>query len=79
MATLTATTMLSGNTQILTKAFQISASADDCHLCRQNHMLLRKALKEIKRDLEFAYVGASNAAVTGNASICTDGLSRPVN
>ena len=25
-------------------------------------------MKEIKRDLEFAFVGASNAAVTGNAS-----------
>ena len=28
---------------------------------------LGRALKEIKRDLEFAYVGASNAAVAGNA------------
>ena len=71
MATLTATTMLSGNTQILTKAFQISASADAVATygrAKETAFALGKASKEIKRDLEFAYVGASNAAVTGNAS-----------
>lgn len=33
-----------------------------------NNDQLSKALREIKRDVEFAMVGASNAAVTGNAS-----------
>ena len=32
------------------------------------HDQLGKALKEIKKDVEFAYVGASNAAVTGNST-----------
>ena len=29
---------------------------------------MSKALKEIKRDLERAYIGVDNAAVTGNSS-----------
>lgn len=71
MATLTATTMISGNTQILTKAFQISSTSDSVSTygrAKETAYALGRALKEIKRDLEFAFVGASNAAVTGNAS-----------
>lgn len=71
MATLTATTMLSGNTQVLTKAFQISASADAVSTygrAKETAYALGRALKEIKRDLEFAFCGASNAAVTGDAT-----------
>jgi hypothetical protein len=71
MATLTATTMISGNTQILTKAFQISATSDSTSTygrAKETAYQLGRALKEIKRDLEFAYVGQSNVAVTGNAS-----------
>jgi hypothetical protein len=71
MATLTATTMISGNTQILTKAFQISQTSDAVSTygrAKETAYALGRALKEIKRDLEFAFVGASNAAVTGNAS-----------
>jgi len=71
MATLTATTMITGNTQILTKAFQVSATADAIKTygrAKETAYQLGRALKEIKRDLEYAYVGASNAGVTGNAS-----------
>jgi len=71
MATLTATTMISGNTQILTKAFQISQTSDAVSTygrAKETAYQLGRALKEIKRDLEFAYVGASNAQVTGNNS-----------
>ena len=69
MATLTATTMKSGNTQILTKAFQVSATADAIKTygrAKETAYNLGKALKELKRDIEFAYVGQDNAAVTGN-------------
>jgi hypothetical protein len=71
MATLTATTMISGTTQILTKAFQISQTSDSVSTygrAKETAYQLGRALKEIKRDLEFAYVGASNAQVTGNNS-----------
>ena len=33
---------------------------------------LGKALKEIKKDVEFAYLGASNAAVTGTSSVARE-------
>lgn len=71
MATLTATTMITGNTQILTKAFQVSATADVIKTygrAKETAYQLGRALKEIKRDLEFAYVGQDNQAVTGNDS-----------
>jgi hypothetical protein len=71
MATLTATTMITGNTQILTKAFQVSATADAIKTygrAKETAYQLGRALKEIKRDLEYAYVGASNAGVAGNSS-----------
>ncbi len=53
MATLTATTMLSGNTQVLTKAFQISASADAVSTygrAKETAYALGRALKEVKLD-----------------------------
>ena len=71
MATLTATTMLSGNTQVLTKAFQISASADAVSTygrAKETAYALGRALKEVKLDLEHAFCGASNAAVGGDAT-----------
>lgn len=71
MATLSPTTMISGNTQILTKAFQVSETADAVATygrAKETAYALGKALKEIKKDVEFAYVGASNAAVTGTSS-----------
>lgn len=70
MATLLPTTMISGNTQILTSAFQISQTSDAVSTygrAKETAYALGRALKSIKRDLEFAYVGASNAAVAGNA------------
>jgi hypothetical protein len=71
IAALTPTTMISGNTQILTKAFQVSATSDATSSygrAKETAYALGRALKAIKRDLEFAFVGASNAAVAGNAS-----------
>lgn len=68
---LTPTTMLSGTTQILTEAFQVSASAEaTSHYgrARETAYALGRALKSVKRDLEHAYIGASNAQVTGNNS-----------
>jgi hypothetical protein len=71
IAALTPTVMISGNTQILTKAFQVSATSDATATygrAKETAYALGRALKAIKRDLEFAFVGASNAAVAGNAS-----------
>ena len=71
MATLSPTTMRTNNTQILTKAFQVSSTADAIKTygrAKETAYQMGKALKEIKRDLERAYVGVSNAAVTGSES-----------
>ena len=71
MATLSATTLRTNNCQIMTKAFQVSATADAIKTygrAKETAYQLGKALKEIKRDVERAYVGVDNAAVTGNSS-----------
>ena len=71
MATLSPTTMRTNNTQILTKAFQVSATADSIKTygrAKETAYQLGKALKEIKRDQEHAYVGLDNEAVTGSES-----------
>ncbi len=81
MATLTATTMISGNTQILTKAFQVSESAQAVSTygrAKEAAYQLSKALKSLKKDVEFAYVGASNAAVTGTSSVAREMASADV-
>ena len=65
------TTMRTGNTQILAKTFEVSATADVVATygrAKETAYQLGKTLKEIKRDLEYAYVGHDNAAVTGNSS-----------
>ena len=65
------TTMINGNTQILQKACQVSATADAVKAygrAKETAYQLSKALKEIKKDVEFAFVGASNATVAGNAT-----------
>ena len=65
------TTMITGNTQILQKTFQVSASADAIKAhgrAKETAYQLSKALKEIKKDVEYAFVGASNATVVGNAT-----------
>ena len=63
--------MITGNTQILQKTFQVSATADAVKAygrAKETAYQLSKALKEIKKDVEFAFVGASNATVVGNAT-----------
>lgn len=71
MATLSAATERTGTTQILTKAFQVSATSDSIATygrAKETAYQLGKALKEIKRDLERAMVGVDNQAVSGNSS-----------
>ena len=65
------TTMITGNTQILQKTFQVSATADAVKAygrAKETAYQLSKALKEIKKDVEFAFVGSSNAGNAGNAT-----------
>jgi hypothetical protein len=65
------TTMISGHTQILAKTFAVSATADSIKAygrAKETAYQLSKALKEIKKDCEFAMVGASNAGTAGNAT-----------
>jgi len=71
MATLTDATSRTNQTQILHKAFQVSATADAIKTygrAKETAYQLGKALKEIKRDLERAFVGVDNAAVAGAAA-----------
>lgn len=75
MATLTDATERTNNTQILTKAFQVSATSDAIATygrAKETAYQLGKALKEIKRDLERAYVGVDNAAATGSSSVARE-------
>ena len=65
------TTLRSGTTQILTKVFEVSSTADAVKTygrAKETSYQLAKVLKEIKKDLEFAYVGHDNAAATGSSS-----------
>lgn len=60
------------NTQIMTKGFQVSATADAIATygrAKETAHQMAKALKEIKRDAEFALVGADQAAVAGSGSV----------
>lgn len=71
MATLSATTLRSNNTQIMSKAFEVTATADAVATygrAKETAYQLGKALKELKRDIERAMVGVDNAAVTGDSS-----------
>jgi hypothetical protein len=71
MATLTAATSRTNTSQILTKAFQVSATADSIKTygrAKETAYQLGRALKEIKRDVERAMVGVDQAAVTGSSS-----------
>ena len=75
IGSLTATTMRTGNTQILTKSFQVSGTADAIKTygrAKETAYQLGKALKELKRDIEFAYVGQDNAKVTGSSSVARE-------
>lgn len=71
MATLTDATERTNNTQIMSKAFQVSATADAVATygrAKETAHQLAKKLKEIKKDYERAMVGVEQAAVAGNAS-----------
>ena len=66
-----ATTLRTNNTQILSDVFEVTATADSIRLhgrAKETAHQLSKALKSIKRDLEFAYVGQDNTKVTGNST-----------
>ena len=66
-----ATTLRSNNTQILSDTFMVSATSDAIKTygrATETALQLGKALKAIKLDLERAYVGVDNAAVTGDSS-----------
>ncbi len=75
------TTMISGNTQVLAKVFEVSSTAESVSAygrASETALQLSKALREIKRDAEYAMVGASNAAVTGNATTAREMASADV-
>jgi len=75
MATLTSATERSNNTQILTKAFQVSATSDAIATygrAKETAYQLGRALKEIKRDLERAYVGVDNAKASGSSTVARE-------
>ena len=60
------------NTQIMTKGFQVSATADAVSLhgrAKETGLQLAKKLKEIKKDYERAMVGVTQAAVAGSTSV----------
>lgn len=65
------TVMRSNNTQILSKTFRVSGTADavDTHgRSKETAYQLVKAGKELKRDLEHAMVGTGQAAVGGDSA-----------
>ena len=71
MGTLIDAVERTNNTQILTKGFQVSATADAIGTygrAKETAHQLAKALKEIKRDAEYALVGVDQAAVSGSGS-----------
>ena len=70
-ASLTPTTMITGNTQVMSKTFKVSATADAVKThgrAKETAYQMSKALKALKKDIEFAYVGQDNAGVTGSES-----------
>ena len=71
MGTLIDAVERTNNTQILTKGFQVSSTADAIGTygrAKETAHQLAKALKEIKRDAEYALVGVDQAAVSGSGS-----------
>jgi hypothetical protein len=71
MLTLTDATERTNNTQILSKAFQISATADAVATygrAKETAHQLAKKLKEIKKDYERAMVGVAQASVAGSST-----------
>lgn len=71
MVTLINAVERTNNTQILEESFQISRTSDAIKThgrATETAMQMGKALKTIKKDLEFSLVGADQAAVNTNAS-----------
>ncbi len=69
--TLTDVTERTNNTQILSESFKISATSDAVRThgrAKETAYQLGRTLKNIKKDLEFSYVGVDQAAVAGNAT-----------
>lgn len=69
-ATLTATTMRSNYTQILQKTIKVSGTADAVSTygrAKESAYQMAKAAAEVKRDLEYAMVGRTQAATQGSA------------
>jgi hypothetical protein len=69
--TLTTPSTRSNTTQIMTKVFNVTATADAVKTygrAKETAYQLGKALKEIKRDYERAMIGVDNTAVNGNGS-----------
>lgn len=70
-ATLSATTLRSNVAQILEKTIKVSATADVIKTygrAKETAYQLSKAGEEVNRDLEHAFVGLDQAAVTGNST-----------
>jgi hypothetical protein len=71
-ATLTPTTLRSNNTQIFEKTIRVSATEDAVSQygrAKETAYQLVKGAKELKRDVERAYVGVAQAAVTGDETV----------
>lgn len=70
-ATLSATTLRSNVTQILEKTIKVSATSDVINKygrAKETAYQLSKAGEEVNRDLEYAFIGVDQAAVTGDNS-----------
>ena len=71
IGSLTPTTMRSNTTQIMEESFQVSATSDRIATygrAKETAHQLSKALKAIKKDVEAAFVGRDQAAVTGSGA-----------
>jgi hypothetical protein len=70
-ASLSATVMRSNYTQILSKTIKVSGSEDKAAQhgrAKESAYQMAKAAKEVKRDLEYGYVGTKQTAVAGDNS-----------
>lgn len=71
-ATLTPTTMRNNYTQILEKVIQVSGTNDAISAygrAKESAYQMAKKSKEIKRDLEYGFVGTGQTAVAGSDSV----------
>lgn len=70
--TVTPTVMLNNHTQIFAEAVQVSGTADAVSTygrARESAYQLAKSAAALKRDLEYAFVGTAQSAVTGSDSV----------